>query len=210
MKLRHLITINTAALVIIAITIAASLYWGLQEFKKPRLMKDAYFSIRYQVSQQLHQHIEAYLSSGDATRLGEAEQLLETLAQQQVIQLPPSVQPILLEQFERIRTYIQTRLRAAGKLSGSHLQTLLIQNERDFSDGLQALALYAGDGHDKTPQHAFDYLQIINQLSTISAKRSQYREKYFETLSTQHLARIEEYQQELEIALEKLNRMLGW
>ncbi|TXH93206.1 MAG: methyl-accepting chemotaxis protein [Pseudomonas sp.] len=143
MRLKQLANLSTSLLITACLALGGTLWWSQQALEKPYLLMQRYLNLSQQFQQQVADHIQAYLASGDALRHSQATQALAEL-EQQLGQLPDELADTLRPSLEELAHFASGDLLAAGKLAGDP-QGLLLQAELEMAGTLDQLARYAGD-----------------------------------------------------------------
>ena len=143
MRLKQLANLSTSLLITACLALGGTLWWSQQALEKPYLLMQRYLNLSQQFQQQVADHIQAYLASGDALRHSQATQALAEL-EQQLGQLPDELADTLRPSLEGLAHFASGDLLAAGKLAGDP-QGLLLQAEREMAGTLDQLARYADD-----------------------------------------------------------------
>lgn len=209
MNLRTIANINAATLVLVALGLIIALGWGLRELRTPFQLSVAYSSFNDHFQLGIRPIIQEYLNHGDALRLLEAQRLIDEELRPQLDELPPQVREAVSPSIDRLYVFMETDLRAAGKLSGDK-QGLLMQAERELNDQRSTLSDYAFEGYDNDPQTARRYLHITQKLADRLQRLGQSRQRYLESISvkrrqdlTQQITRL----QDEVLALKQLPRL---
>lgn len=131
MKIATLSKLSTSVLFVIALTLAATLWWSSETLHQHDLRQQSYLTIRQQFSIDIQRIIANYLNRGDATQLTLAKQKLKSiefsLSQfgQASIKLYPSI--------KQLQQDIEHKYRAAGKLGGNEQQVLMHAEQEIFA-----------------------------------------------------------------------------
>ena len=194
------------ALLALGIVLIATLFWGINETRKPYNLILGYVNLTEEVYSKLNTHINEYLKTGNALELSSAESDITHIIDERLALMPEQIANDIRPSAEALKQFIQTDLRAAGKLSGDP-QGLLLQNEREIRDQLSSLNDYA----QKAPSHmraeALSYSNEIAKLFEIISNISVERSKLFATLDVQHRQNIETYLEDARTRTSKLKNM---
>ncbi|WP_411390434.1 methyl-accepting chemotaxis protein [Pseudomonas sp. MPB23] len=141
MRLKLLTNLNTLLLVAVCLALGATLWWSQRALEQPYLLMERYLGLSQTFQNQAARNIDDYLASGDALRLSNASQSLESLLQH-LDELPADLARNLRPSLTDLDTFSKTELLAAGKLAGDP-QALLLQAERELGANLEQLSQYA-------------------------------------------------------------------
>lgn len=161
----------------LGLALAAGLYWSLQRVDAPYRLTEQYYELQSNVSIETRQALGAYLESGDAMRLMEAEHTLRN-ALGDLNRLPPEVAKAVAPKLDALLEALGGDFTAAGKLAGDP-QGLLSNAERELGDALASLADYARDGYGRQPRVAFDYALRAQALNAELRQLVHARQRYF-------------------------------
>ncbi|MBI2381725.1 MAG: hypothetical protein HYV16_13320 [Gammaproteobacteria bacterium] len=175
--MRFSVTHVSLSLAGLGAVLAAGLYWSLNRVDEPFRLNQQYYALQSQVSIDTRQAIGAYLETGDAMRLLEAEHSVRD-AIGDLRGLPPELAQGVAPQLEVLLDKLTGDFTAAGKLAGDP-QGLLINAERELGDALASLVDYARDGYARNPRAAFDYGQRIQGLNAELRQLAHARQRYF-------------------------------
>lgn len=194
------------ALLALGIVLIATLFWGINETRKPYNLILGYVNLTEEVYSKLNTHINEYLKTGNALELSSAESDITHIIDERLALMPEQIANDIRPSADALKQFIQTDLRAAGKLSGDP-QGLLLQNEREIRDQLSSLNDYV----QKSPSHmhaeALSYGNEIAKLFEIIANIAVERSKLFATLDVQHRNNIETYLEDARTRTSNLESM---
>lgn len=180
MKLSTITNLTTTVLILVIITLAASLFYGIAEIRKPFAINNQYNKTANLLQRELSNAVTEYLRSGDATLLTTIATIL-TESTRQVQQLGTAPNTPLLAVIQEYADYSQLEMRAAGKLSGDPM-ALLAQNERETSYALSSLRDYVQQATQQGNSEAGAYWPIVVDLLQKINQRTQARVRYFQDL----------------------------
>jgi methyl-accepting chemotaxis protein len=188
LKLSMLSLFNSMALLMVALTLGFSTWWGLNELRQPFVEFQVLNDLKQRFESDVTQEIKLYLESGDSSRLQSAEIGLEEFTTADLLRTRVENNQAL-SPLQELKTFLTLDFRAAGKLSGDP-QGLLIQNERETGDELSLLTEYALMGWDTNPRVAEQYIKISSGLLELLQDRSVSREKFFDDFDSNHFNNI--------------------
>ncbi|OZG74439.1 hypothetical protein BTA51_05365 [Hahella sp. CCB-MM4] len=175
MKIRTLSKVSTGLLLLVAVVLSLSAYWGMEQLRRQVESSRSFSEYRAFVNDHVAASINAYLRSGDATDLsgaGSAIHQLDELIMSDSRNQLGQFHDLLIEFAE----FMASEARAAGKLAGNE-EGLLIQNERETRDGLSSLINYSEEGQEKNAGLAAKYrkaaLDLLLMLQDRTFKRQQ-------------------------------------
>lgn len=175
--MRISVTQVSLALAGLGLALAGGLYWSLNRVDEPLNLTQEYYGLQAQVSILTRQSVNAYLETGDAMRLMEAQHKVQG-AIDNLNRLPPEVATAVKPQLSELLTNLNGDFIAAGKLAGDP-QGLLMNAEREISDNLALIADYARDGYKTDSRAAFEYVRAVQQLDVELRQLSHARQRYF-------------------------------
>ncbi|MEP0071153.1 MAG: methyl-accepting chemotaxis protein [Marinomonas sp.] len=139
MKISQVTRTTTASYFVIASLLIALLLWSLLQFRNAFEQNDAYNKVWEHSAIELNDIIEDYLSTGEASKLQEAEAFIQNTIIPSLDDIPSSVQAPILAQLKQIEASLQSDVRAAGKLSGNPY-ALIENNELQIRLSLDVFA----------------------------------------------------------------------
>ena len=80
MRLKSLTNLNTSLLLLVCLSLAATLWWSQRALQQPQRLMSLYLQLSQAFQQQVAGQVLAYLDSGDALRHQQAEQAARQLA----------------------------------------------------------------------------------------------------------------------------------
>lgn len=206
MRISTFTNLSATTLLLFSIGLAATVIWGLSQLNEPYQLSQQYYELSQAVSLKNKQLINQYLNSGDALDLAAAEEHLQDILNHRLTLLPNEVREQVEPAAAALLKDLQTNLRAAGKLSGNG-QGLLLQNEREFTDGLERLSDYASKGFESRPALAFQYAQLSARLSQLQHDRALLRQRFFSTLEPKRKQAALEVSEEIDTLTTRLTTM---
>ena len=195
-RLSTLSNFNSCALLLVALMLGFSTWWGLSELREPYDDAQAVSELKDRFAADVVGEIQLYLSAGDSTNLTAAEKGLAQFAKLMSASELDNIED-LQKQIDALKVYLSTDFRDAGKLAGNP-QGLLQQNERELGDALSSLITYALEGYSKAPDAADQYIRSANYLFEILHERALLRESYFDDFSAQALENMRYLSREIE------------
>ena len=193
MHLKSLTNLNTSLLLLVCLSLAATLWWSQRALQQPQRLMSLYLQLSQAFQQQVAGQVLAYLDSGDALRHQQAEQAARQLATR-IDTLPNSLAEQLRPSLLHLQDFIANPLLAAGKLAGDP-QGLLVQAERELAGNLEQLQRYASSSqhHD-----AARYLAPLQSSSLHLLRLAHARGRYVSQGQEQHLQAIQRELQQLQ------------
>lgn len=202
MKIRHINFLLVGALILLTISLAITVVWGLQQLSLTATATERYYQLSSKVNKDIFTAIEGYLLSGDSLQLSQAESLVDSLIQHDLPALNKNLRAELLPNARQLQQRLSTDLRAVGKLSGNEA-VILEQAESSMLATLSSLADYAAQAQADTDRA--EYLELLGRMSRDVAGLSYYRVKLFnlepglaDNISSQ-LKRLLDLQQQLSL-----------
>ena len=199
MKLSTLTRVCIATLILVLSLSAIVLNFQQQELEARKHDYQSTFQLRKIIRERITTPIDAYLTTGNALQLSEAEfntkaisQYLESAQNLDILNQQAPLQELLsdsstesnIEEKQAPGTwynlskllgsfhqYLSSEARAAGKLSGNQ-RALLSQNDRETRYELEALLSYANEGRNTSHQTAQEIEQLTQQLLLLLLERS--------------------------------------
>ena len=202
LKLSMLSRFNSIALLLIALMLGFSAWWGLNELRQPFVELQTLNDVKQRFEIDVAQEIQLYLGTGDNSRLQAAESSLDEFIAADLLQTQVENDQAL-SSLKELKTFLAIDFRAAGKLSGDP-QGLLIQNERETGDELSLLTAYALEGWNANSEAAERYISISSSLFEVLQDRAVAREKFFVGFKNNYLTNIRLLSVQLSEGAEKL------
>ncbi|GGH95732.1 chemotaxis protein [Pseudomonas fluvialis] len=199
MRLKSLTNLNTSLLLLVCLSLAATLWWSQRALQQPQRLMSLYLQLSQAFQQQVAGQVLAYLDSGDALRHQQAEQAARQLATR-IDTLPNSLAEQLRPSLLHLQDFIANPLLAAGKLAGDP-QGLLVQAERELAGNLEQLQRYASSSQHND---AARYLAPLQSSSLHLLRLAHARGRYVSQGQEQHLQAIQRELQQLQGLAEQL------
>jgi methyl-accepting chemotaxis protein len=177
-RISRLTTFGNLLLAGLTLLLVTTTLWAIQALQTPYTQLLKYTAIATQVQTGLRKPMDQYLASGNALKLADAENQLQTTVETDFAALPAEATNTARAEAERLQDFMATELRAAGKLSGNE-QGLLLQAEREMGYALSNLNDYAREGGEQNPGPALQYSTKAGHLLEILNTIAHTRQKYF-------------------------------
>ncbi|MFD2165698.1 methyl-accepting chemotaxis protein [Thalassotalea euphylliae] len=143
-----------------------------------RLHIAEYQNLKSLTTVEFYRTISQYLQSGDASLLNLAEEQLDKIAASSAKLAIPSMEQAINEKTAQLKTDINEKYRAWGKLSGDPM-ALLRNSEQGISAVTGSLASYAQQSDALSDRQVVDYLATTAQVATTVNDIVIIREKLF-------------------------------
>ena len=180
MKIATVTRATSVILVLIAISLAATLLWGLKQLDSAFASTQSYSVLKEEVTIDLRRRVQEYLATGNALKLSEAEQAIALLQREGLQQLPPALAAEVSAALNALKQGVTVEFRGAGKLAGNQ-KGLLLQAEKEIADATDALYDYARDGQETQPRAAAEYFHLLHQVNQQLVQVKYLREQYMDT-----------------------------
>lgn len=138
--------ITTFTYLLITSLLALTLTWSILQFRQTMATTNQYNQLLTLASVSLKDKIESYLSFGEATKLQESINLINTDIKQQLTELPSQIQTDISPLLESISLKLDGDIRAAGKLSGDTF-ALIRNNQRQMSQAIDTYSDFINQPH---------------------------------------------------------------
>ncbi|WP_339668911.1 methyl-accepting chemotaxis protein [Dasania marina] len=172
MKIRHINFLMVGGLILLTVSLAITVFWGLKQLHLTAQSTERYYQLGSKVNKNIFSAIEGYLLTGDSQRLAEAEALVDELITQDLPAINTELRAALLPMAQQLQQRLATDLRAVGKLSANY-GVLLEQAESEMLATLTALADYAKQSPQAESRER--YLALLGQLSRELVALAAYR-----------------------------------
>lgn len=206
MRIITMTRLATFVLVLMAISLAGILYWGLGKLNQSFVSTLNYSELHRQLAVDVRSKIQTYLDSGDATFHADALTDLDHLQQHVMPSLPTS----LVEQLEPVAKALYSGLSneflGAGKLAGDE-QGLLYQNERETTAELSSLENYALKVIESQPQIGMTYLQAVVRLTGLLSEIKTLRESFWSSGNQNYVQQLEQTRERYKQALQQVRSL---
>jgi len=213
MKIATVTRATSIVLVLIAVSLAATLLWGLKRLDNAFSATQSYSQLKEEVTIDLRRKVQEYLATGNALKLSEAEQDIDRLVSGSLHQLPPLLAAEIENSLNELKQGVTVKFRAAGKLAGNQ-KGLLLQSEKEIANAADALYDYIQQGQSQQGQAddlglGADYLFALHPIVLGISQIKYLREQFNDTQDKHHrvllLAEIDQLQAKAE-ALKELPR----
>ncbi|MCG8312426.1 MAG: methyl-accepting chemotaxis protein [Pseudomonadales bacterium] len=181
MNIRHISRASTAGFVVIVLCLLGISFWGANKLRQPYLLQETFTLVYEQIEEQVSQPMYLYLRTSNTVLLTDIEVSLGQINERWISELPremgDKLQPVIADW----QSFVQTDLRAAGKL-GSDMHAILDNNQRQFQNELATLADYVNIGKDNNPRAADKYAYLVSQLKHLLISRMLLEQRFLRTL----------------------------
>ena len=221
--------ITTFTYLVITSLLALTLTWSILQFRQTMATTDQYNQLLTLASVSLKDKIESYLSFGEATKLQESINLINTDIKQQLTELPSEIQTDISPLLESISLKLDGDIRAAGKLSGDTF-ALIRNNQRQMSQAIDTYSDFIIQPHTnlsladkvvllemdaKLKKHFIslsDYTEQFLQANTAKNKAvlASEAETFYKTVSAMSALPNNFSNQEKEEETDDLSALMGW
>lgn len=226
MKIATVTRATSVVLVLIAVSLAATLIWGLDRLNSAFSATQSYSQLKEEVAIDLRKTIQNYLATGNAIRLSDAEQQIDGLASERLTLLPVDVAGSIRPSLEALQQGLTGEFRGAGKLAGNQ-KGLLLQAEKEIADSLDSIRDYAREGQSNNPTAAWQYLDQLHNISKGLIQIKYLREQFIDTANNSYRDSLLEQVQSLsdkvgqlsslprlnvfaEEEVDEMQAMMGW
>lgn len=175
MRISTVVRVSSISIFLVVLSLAFILFWAKSQLTLSDQQNSNYRSIYQEINIKLYRSIQAYLNTGDAVMLSEAETILDQIDKQiQQSEFDPQIIKSLQSELTVLKDKMANKYRAFGKLSGNE-QALLENAERELNDYADSLADYALEGFDNNPEKAKRLLRLSSQFLYETQKLSSAR-----------------------------------
>ncbi|WP_050764592.1 methyl-accepting chemotaxis protein [Marinomonas sp. MED121] len=229
MTISRVTKITTFTYLVITSLLALTLTWSILQFRQTMATTDQYNQLLTLASVSLKDKIESYLSFGEATKLQESINLINTDIKQQLTELPSEIQTDISPLLESISLKLDGDIRAAGKLSGDTF-ALIRNNQRQMSQAIDTYSDFIIQPHTnlsladkvvllemdaKLKKHFIslsDYTEQFLQANTAKNKAvlASEAETFYKTVSAMSALPNNFSNQEKEEETDDLSALMGW
>ncbi len=185
MKIATVTRATSVVLVLIAVSLAATLFWGLQRLDSAFSATQSYNQLKEEVALDLRRTLQEYLRTGNALKLSAAEQQIDQLTGQRLQLLPPALARDIELSLNRLKEGVTGEFRGAGKLAGNQ-KGLLLQAEKEIADAADVIYDYAEEGSDASPLVASQYYKLLHQVNQSLVQVKYLREQYMDTANASY------------------------
>ena len=206
MKIATVTRATSVVLVLIAVSLAATLLWGLERLNSAFSATQSYSQLKEEVAIDLRKTIQSYLATGDALELSEAEQKISYLTEQRLASLPDDISAAIRPSVSALQDGLTGQFRGAGKLAGNQ-KGLLLQAEKEIADSLDSIRDYAGQGQSSNPEVAYQYLQQLHDISLGLIQIKYLREQYMDTANSSYRDSLLEQVRRLSSLVDRLSAL---
>ena len=206
MRIISMTRLATCFLVLMALSLAGILSWGLDKLNQSFVSTLNYSELQRQLAVDVRNKIQTYLSSGDATFHMDALADLEHLQQHIIPSLPPRLAEQLKPLANALHSGLSNEFLGAGKLAGDE-QALLYQNERETGAELQRLEAYALKVIERQPTTGIAYLHAVVRLTELLSEIKTLRENFWSSGKQNHLQQLTKTQERYKDALQQVSRL---
>ncbi|MFG1488011.1 methyl-accepting chemotaxis protein, partial [Oceanospirillum sp. HFRX-1_2] len=206
MKIATVTRATSVVLVLIAVSLAATLFWGLQRLDSAFSATQSYTELKEEVALDLRRTLQEYLQTGNALKLSAAEQEIDRLTSERLRQLPPALASDIADSLNRLKDGVTGEFRGAGKLAGNQ-KGLLLQAEKEIADAADAIYDYANEGESDSPRVATSYFKLLHRVNQALVQVKYLREQYMDSANSSYRESLLEQVSQLKDDVAELNAL---
>ncbi len=206
MKIATVTRATSVVLVLIAVSLAATLFWGLQRLDSAFSATQSYTELKEEVALDLRRTLQEYLQTGNALKLSAAEQEIDRLTSERLRQLPPALASDIADSLNRLKDGVTGEFRGAGKLAGNQ-KGLLLQAEKEIADAADAIYDYANEGESDSPRVATSYFKLLHRVNQTLVQVKYLREQYMDSANSSYRESLLEQVSQLKDDVAELNAL---
>ena len=206
MKIQTISRSSSAGFAVILISLIGISFWGGSTLRKPFELQERFSEVYDDFQERVSEPMQSYLQTSDVLLLGQIEEDLKLINSNQVNGLPDDISSELKPVVASWLDFIETDLKAAGKL-GSNLLGLLEHNQREFSGELGLLDRYIEQGQLNNPGIAGNYSRLLLKLKDLLIQRLMLQQSYVRSPSESELQRLQSVNAQM---LEQVTQSLDW
>ncbi|WP_417596652.1 methyl-accepting chemotaxis protein [Oceanospirillum sp.] len=206
MKIATVTRATSVVLVLIAVSLAATLFWGLKRLDSAFSATQSYNELKEEVALDLRRTLQEYLQTGNALKLSAAEQEIDRLTSERLALLPPALARDIADSLNRLKEGVTGEFRGAGKLAGNQ-KGLLLQAEKEIADAADVIYDYADEGESDSPRVAAGYFKLLHHVSQSLVQVKYLREQYMDTASSSYRESLLEQVAQLKADAAELNAL---
>lgn len=181
MRISTIVRTSSITIFIVVVALTSILFWAKQQLADADVRDSDYRQIYQDVNIELYRAIQAYLSSGDAVLLNEADTLVHNIVDKlNASAFDQDITATLTNEFNLIQQKMAGKYRALGKLSGNE-QALLNNAERELFGAADSLTQYAHTGYAQQPQKAQQLVFLAASFLYETQQLSHYRISFVES-----------------------------
>lgn len=206
MKIATVTRATSVVLVLIAVSLAATLFWGMQRLDSAFSATQSYTELKEEVALDLRRTLQEYLQTGNALKLSAAEQEIDRLTSERLNLLPPALASDIADSLNRLKEGVTGEFRGAGKLAGNQ-KGLLLQAEKEIADAADVIYDYADEGESDSPRVAASYFKLLHRVNQTLVQVKYLREQYMDTANTSYRESLLEQVAQLKADVAELNAL---
>ncbi len=206
MKIATVTRATSVVLVLIAVSLAATLFWGMQRLDSAFSATQSYTELKEEVALDLRRTLQEYLQTGNALKLSAAEQEIDRLTSEGLRLLPSALAGDITDSLNRLKEGVTGEFRGAGKLAGNQ-KGLLLQAEKEIADAADVIYDYADEGEADSPRVAASYFKLLHRVNQTLVQVKYLREQYMDTANTSYRDSLLEQVAQLKADTAELNTL---
>lgn len=206
MKIATVTRATSVVLVLIAVSLAATLFWGLQRLDSAFKATQSYNELKEEVALDLRRILQDYLQSGNALKLSAAEQEIDRIMSERLSLLPAGLASDVADSLGDLKAGVTGEFRGAGKLAGNQ-KGLLLQAEKEIADAADAIYDYADEGEANSAELSARYFKLLHQVNQSLVQVKYLREQFMDTANTSYRDSLLDQVAQLKADTEKLNSL---
>jgi len=206
MKIATVTRATSVVLVLIAVSLAATLFWGMQRLDSAFSATQSYTELKEEVALDLRRTLQEYLQTGNALKLSAAEQEIDRLTSERLALLPPALARDIADSLNRLKEGVTGEFRGAGKLAGNQ-KGLLLQAEKEIADAADVIYDYADEGESDSPRVASGYFKLLHRVNQSLVQVKYLREQYMDTANSSYRESLLEQVAQLKADADELNAL---
>lgn len=206
MKIATVTRATSVVLVLIAVSLAVTLFWGMQRLDSAFSATQSYTELKEEVALDLRRTLQEYLQTGNALKLSAAEQEIDRLTSEGLRLLPSALAGDITDSLNRLKEGVTGEFRGAGKLAGNQ-KGLLLQAEKEIADAADVIYDYADEGEADSPRVAASYFKLLHRVNQTLVQVKYLREQYMDTANTSYRDSLLEHVAQLKADTAELNTL---
>ena len=178
MRISVLVKATSIGILVAIALMTASVFWANNQLSKIDRQFAEYNDVSKSITIDLYRAVQAYLTTGNAVKLSEAETIAADLINKiKSTDLDEKATKRLVDQLSLLLTKTQEKYRAIGKLGGNAF-VLLENAERGILDSADSLLNYSQEGADNNPMVAKQLMYLSAKVMYLSQDLVKARESY--------------------------------
>lgn len=184
MRISTIVRTSSITIFVVVVALTSILFWAKYQLSDADVNDSEYRQIYQSVNIDLYRSIQAYLSSGNALLLNDADNIVQQILERlNAANFDPTITQSLKHELQLMQEKMAGKYRALGKLSGNEV-ALLDNAERELFGAADSLTNYANNGFANAPKKAQQIMALSGKILYETQQLSEFRNSFISSGDT--------------------------